>query len=197
MFDEPLKKGGLTSGSSKFDESVKKEVRTLDSSKWDVLKRPDIPASLRICAGTDGSVTQLLEVLTGKSVAVKTLKQSVIKATADIAEMLEIKEGDEVNNRIVTLNVNNTVYVLAKSLAPVKRMPQAMRDDLMKADIPVGRILREHRLETRRDILDMELVHSDFFGSLPVLSRKYKIIHKKKVLMWINECFPVDERWNL
>ena len=33
----------------------------------DVLKRPDIPACLRICAGTDGSVTQLLEVLTGKT----------------------------------------------------------------------------------------------------------------------------------
>ncbi len=162
---------------------------------WDVLKRPDIPASLRICAGTDGSVTQLLEVLTGKSVTVKTLEQSVIEATADVAELLEVEEGDEVNSRLVTLNVNNTVYMLAKSLAPVKRMPQAMRNDLMKADIPIGRILREHRLETRRDILDMEIVRNDFFGSLPVLSRKYKIFHKNRVLMWINECFPVDERW--
>lgn len=162
---------------------------------WNVLKRPDIPVSLRICAGTDGSITQLLEVLTGNRVTVKTLNQNVIKAADDVAKLLEIEEGDEVNSRLVTLNVNNTVYVLAKSLSPIKRMPQAMRKDLMKADIPVGRILREHRLETRRDILDIELVHSDFFGSLPVLSRKYNIIHKNMVLMWINECFPVDERW--
>ncbi len=181
MFDDPVKKGGLTLG----------------SSKWDVLKRPDIPTSLRICAGTDGSVTQLLEVLTGKAVTVKTIEQSVIKATADVAKLLEIEEVDEVNRRLVTLNVNNKVYALAKSLTPLKRMPQAMRDDLMKADIPVGRILREHRLETRRDILDMEIVRNDFFGSLPVLSRNYKIIHKNRVLMWINECFPIDERWDL
>ncbi len=197
MFDEPVKKGGLTLGSSKFDESVKKELRALDSSKWDVLKRPDIPASLRICAGTDGSVTQLLEVLTGKTIEVKTLEQNVIKATPDVAKLLDIDIGDEVNSRLVTLDAGGTVYVLAKSLAPVKRMPQLVRDDLMRADIPIGRILREHRLETRRDILDIEIVQNDFFGSLPVLSRKYKIIHKNRVLMWINECFPIDERWNL
>lgn len=162
---------------------------------WDVLKRPDIPACLRICAGTDGSVTQLLEVLTGKSVEVKTLEQRVIKATQEIAGLLEIDEGDEVNERLVTLSAGGTVYVLAKSLAPIKRMPQAVRNDLMRADIPIGRILREHKLETRRDILNMEIVRSDFFGKLPVLSREYRIIHKDEVLMWINECFPVDDRW--
>lgn len=164
---------------------------------WEVLKRHDIPACLRICAGTDGSVTQLLEVLTGKTVEVKTLEQSVIKATPNIAKLLEIKEGDEVNNRLVTLSANGSVYSLAKSLASIKRLPQEMRNELMKADIPIGRILREHKLETRRDILKIEIVHLDFFGDIPVLSREYRIIYKNKVLMWINECFPVDDRWKL
>lgn len=164
---------------------------------WDALKRPDIPACLRICAGTDGSVTQLLEVLTGKSVEVKTLEQRVIKATPEKAGLLEIDEGDEVNERLVTLSAGGVVYVLAKSLAPIKRMPQAVRNDLMRADIPIGRILREHKLETRRDILKMEIVREDFFGDIPVLSREYRIIYENKVLMWINECFPVDERWRI
>ncbi len=164
---------------------------------WDVLKRPDIPACLRICAGTDGSVTQLLEVLTGKTVEVKTLEQSIIKATPDIAKLLDIGIGEEVNSRLVTLNAGGTIYVLAKSLAPLKRMPQPVRDDLMKADIPIGRILREHKLETRRDILKMEIVQRDFFGNVPVISREYRIIYGNKALMWINECFPVDERWKM
>ena len=164
---------------------------------WDVLKRPDIPACLRICAGTDGSVTQLLEVLTGKTVEVKTLGQGIIKATPEIAKLLDVDVGDEVNSRLVTLDAGGTVYVMAKSLAPVKRMPQAVRDDLMRADIPIGRILREHKLETRRDILKMEIVQQDFFGNVPVLSREYRIIYETKVLMWINECFPVDGRWKM
>lgn len=163
----------------------------------DVLKRPDIPACLRICAGTDGSVTLLLEVLTGKTVEVKTLEQGIIKATPDIAKLLDIDVGDEVNSRLVTLEAGGTVYVLAKSLAPVKRMPQPVRDDLMRADIPIGRILRDYRLETRRDILKMEIVHRDFFGNIPVLSREYRIIYRDETLMWINECFPVDDRWKM
>lgn len=162
---------------------------------WDILKRPDIPACLRICAGTDGSVTQLLEVLTGKNVRVETLRQEVIHATKEMSELLGIEANDEVNSRLVTLNVNNTVYVLAKSIAPLKRIPQSVRNDLMRADIPIGRILRDYKLETRRDIITMEIVHRDFFGDLPVLSRKYSIIYENNVLMWINECFPVDDRW--
>lgn len=163
----------------------------------DVLKRPDIPACLRICAGTDGSVTQLLEVLTGKGVEVETISQHVIKAAPEIAKLLDIETGDDVNDRLVTLKVDDIIYVLAKSLTPINRIPHGVREDLLRANIPIGRILREHRLETRRDILKMEIVHRDFFGDLPVLSREYKIIYKNAVLMWINECFPVDERWKM
>ncbi|MFZ3384719.1 MAG: chorismate pyruvate-lyase family protein [Candidatus Methanoperedens sp.] len=163
----------------------------------DVLRRPDIPACLRICAGTDGSVTQLLEVLTGKSVKVETISQGVIKASKEIARLLDIGTGEDVNDRLVTLKVDDIVYVLAKSLSPINRIPEAVRADLMRADIPIGRILREHKLETRRDILKMEIVHRDFFGQLPVLSREYKIIYENAVLMWINECFPVDGRWKM
>lgn len=163
----------------------------------DVLRRPEIPACLRICAGTDGSVTQLLEVLTGKSVKVETISQGVIKATKEIARLLDIETGEDVNDRLVTLKVDGIVYVLAKSLSPINRIPEAVRADLMRADIPIGRILREHKLETRRDILNMEIVHRDFFGELPVLSREYKIIYENAVLMWINECFPVDGRWKM
>lgn len=163
----------------------------------DILRRPDIPACLRICAGTDGSITQLLDVLTGKSVRVETIFQGSIKATEGTARLLDINEGDEVNKRLVILKVDDVVYVLAKSLSPIKRMPQGVKDDLMKADIPIGRILREHKLETRRDILKMEIVQRDFFGEIPVLSREYNILYENAVLMWINECFPIDDRWKL
>ena len=164
---------------------------------WDALNRQDIPACLRICAGTDGSVTLLLELLTGKAVNVKTLEQCVVKATLEIAKLLDIDEGDEVNSRLVTLSADGVVYVLAKSLSAIKRMPQEVRSDLMRADIPIGKILREHKLETRRDILKMEMLRSGFFGDVPVLSREYRIIYKGKALMWINECFPVDGRWKM
>ncbi len=164
---------------------------------WDILKRHDIPASLRICAGTDGSVTLLLELLTGKTVNVETKKQGAIKATSEAAWLLDIDAGDEVNERLVVLTAGGTVYALAKSLAPVKRMPPDVRKDIMQADIPIGRILRDHKLETRRDIINMRMTANAFFGGIPVLSREYIIIHNNSILMWINEFFPVDDRWDI
>ncbi|MDW7728086.1 MAG: chorismate pyruvate-lyase family protein [Candidatus Methanoperedens sp.] len=164
---------------------------------WDILKRHDIPASLRICAGTDGSVTMLLELLTCKTVKVETKEQRAIKATGEVAGILDIDIGEEVNKRLVVLTAGDTVYALASSLAPVKRMPPDVRKDIMQADIPIGRILRDHKLETRRDIINMKITASAFFGVIPVLSREYYIIHKNSILMWINEFFPVDGRWDI
>ena len=164
---------------------------------WDVLKKPDIPASLRICAGTDGSVTLLLEQLTGNTVHIETKEQRVIKATPEIAGLLDIEEGDEVNERLVVLTAGETVYALAKSLAAVKRMPPDVRKDITQADIPIGRILRDHKLETRRDIINMGITTNDFFAGITVLSREYNIIHNNSILIWINELFPVDDRWDV
>ena len=158
----------------------------------------DLPTCLRICAGTDGSVTHLLELMTGQVVRVKTRQQQVTEAGDEIAELLDISAGDAVNERIVLLCAGDVVYVYAWSLVPIKRMPVGMEDDLTRADIPIGRILKEYAIESRREIDEIEVFESRVFGEeCMVLSRKYRIIHDNMALMWINEMFPIDDRWNL
>jgi chorismate-pyruvate lyase len=77
-------------------------------------------------------------------------------------------------------------------------MPETMREQLMRADIPIGQILRSHNLEIRRDMRELEILEREStFDGIPVLSRSYKIIHNNCTFMWINEHFPIDERWNL
>ena len=158
----------------------------------------NLPTCLRICAGTDGSVTHLLELMTGQAVRVKTRQQQIIEAGDEIAGLLDISAGDAVNERIVLLCAGDVVYVHARSLAPIKQMPSGMEEALMRADIPIGRILREYAIESRREIDEIEILESRVFGKLcPALSRKYRIIHDNRVLIWINEMFPIDDRWNL
>lgn len=165
---------------------------------FDKLNQKEIPTALRICAGTDGSVTFLLEVMTGKEVKVMTIYQKVEDATPDEARLLGIEAGEPVNHRKVVLTVSDTPYVVARSLAPINSMPAGIRDDLMRVDIPIGRILRKHRLEIRRDILNIELKNGeDIFNDIQVLSREYVIIHDGRILIWINELFPVDDRWKI
>src|SRR5512137_1984667 len=157
--------------------------------------------------GTDGSVTQILEAITGKQVVIETRVQKIIPADPITADRLMINEGDLVNYRIVEIKTTgNKVLIYAISHTPITRLSQKFKDDLMKADIPIGRIIQNHRIEARREILNTRVSPaSDETGRIfslcikePLLSRQYRIIHEGKPLIFIEEQFPynkfLDER---
>jgi beta-ribofuranosylaminobenzene 5'-phosphate synthase len=162
----------------------------------------------KILLGTDGSVTQLLESVTGHPVSVRTREQEVVKADTLAAERLNITPGDAVNHRIVELldAATGEVLVYAESQTPVARLAPEFRDDLMKADIPIGRIIERHHIEARREILTARVTPAkdDVSGIFsicrnePLLMRQYQIIHGGKPLIFIEEQFPynkfLDER---
>ncbi|SFM16290.1 chorismate--pyruvate lyase family protein [Methanolobus profundi] len=162
------------------------------------LKSFEIPTCLRVCAGTDGSVTFLLEIMTKHPTAVVTEYQHIIPADEKMADIFGVDVGADINERVVTLIAGDTPYVFARSLSAIENMPDVVRCDLMKADIPIGRILRDHNIETRRDFESIDIEDDEpLFGAQKVLSRSYRIVHHNGVLMWINEKFPVDDRWCL
>jgi 4-hydroxybenzoate synthetase (chorismate lyase) len=101
---------------------------------------------------TDGSVTTLLEVLTGKPIVVTTLLQQVVKADTERAVELDIAEGDNINYRVVVLKNedDDRPLIYAESYTPIGRLQKDFRHDLMKADIPIGRILAQRKIESRR-----------------------------------------------
>jgi beta-ribofuranosylaminobenzene 5'-phosphate synthase len=152
--------------------------------------------------GTDGSVTQLLESITGKRVVIRTLVQKIIDADSTIAGNLEIAEGDPVNFRIVEIKTEDDgeVLIYAVSHTPTGRLSPEFRDDLMKADIPIGRIINQHHIEARREILSARVLPAtEEAGRLfsicrnePLLSRQYQIIHAGKPLILIEEQFPYN-----
>ncbi|MDD1703456.1 MAG: chorismate pyruvate-lyase family protein [Methanoregula sp.] len=161
----------------------------------------------KILLGTNGSVTQLLESYTGHPVSVRTREQEVVKADTLAAERLNIAPGDEVNHRIVELCDASTgeVLVYAKSQTPLSRLAPEFRDDLMKADIPIGRIIERHHIESRREILAARVTSAKDAGGIfpvcrnePLLMRQYQIIHSGEPLIFIEEQFPynkfLDER---
>ncbi|MEN6395620.1 MAG: beta-ribofuranosylaminobenzene 5'-phosphate synthase [Methanoregula sp.] len=156
----------------------------------------------KILLSTDGSVTRLLESVTGHPVSVRTRAQVIVKADACAAERLNIVPGDDVNHRVVELLDTTTgeVLVYAKSQTPVARLAPAFRDDLMKADIPIGRIIEQHHIEARREILSARVTPapenvSGIFSickNEPLLSRQYQIIHGGEPLIVIEEQFPYN-----
>lgn len=152
----------------------------------------------RILLTTDGSITAIIEAYTQKSVEVETVVQKVIPADPEIAQLLGISEGEEVNYRVVYLKSGGEIYAKAVSYTPLKRLENGFREDLMRADIPVGRILKKHGIEARREIkwgkvvADEELAR-EFGVSAPlILVRNYNIIHGGEIMMNITEYFPME-----
>jgi beta-ribofuranosylaminobenzene 5'-phosphate synthase len=153
----------------------------------------------QLLLNTDGSVTTLLEVLTGKPVVVTTLLQQVVKADTDRAIDLDITEGDNINYRVVVLKNedDDRPLIYAESYTPIARLQKEFRHDLMKADVPIGRILAQRKIESRREIRRIETTLNeelcDLFNvprDIPLLSRTYDIISNGMVLIRITETFP-------
>jgi beta-ribofuranosylaminobenzene 5'-phosphate synthase len=149
---------------------------------------------------TDGSITTLLEIITGEPVTVRTLTQGITKADYEISELLEIEEGDNINYRVVILkNVESEKpLIYAESYTPISRLQRQFKHDLMKADMPIGRIMRERKIESRREIEKIETVFNDELSEIfdvpyhvPMLSRTYNIINNDMVLIRITETFPL------
>jgi len=150
---------------------------------------------------TDGSVTTLLEAISGDEVSVTTLSQVVATPGKDVAAALEIGTTEMVNHRTVVLKNSRTgeALVYAVSYTPLLRLEPGFRDDLMRADTPIGKILKKHAIESRREILKIGVRESDNIISLglgnrsgPFLFRSYKIIRAREPLMFIEEFFPAS-----
>jgi beta-ribofuranosylaminobenzene 5'-phosphate synthase len=148
---------------------------------------------------TDGSVTNLLEVVAGERIEVHTLAQQVVRADRDEAADLGIEIGDLINFRVVDLvgSESTRTYVHAISHTPLDRLGPEFRDDLMAADIPIGRILQRYHMETRREIRDIRPIRADrnlartfdVPAESVLFSRRYCIVHEQQPLIFIEEIF--------
>lgn len=151
----------------------------------------------KILLTTDGSITAILDVLNGK-IDLKTLEQHFKKATPEIAELLEIDDGDDVNYREVLMYKNDKPLISALSYIPLKRLHEDFKCDLIAADIPIGRILRKYNMESRREIKTIQVEKPDeklkdiYKTDEDILTRTYTIIHDDEILIWIKEFFPIS-----
>lgn len=165
----------------------------------EVEKEVNLSPVQKILLTTDGSITRVFEALTGEEISVDTEGQRIIPADEKIAKVLKIDPGDEVNFRVVNLKNSREVLAHATSYAPLKRIEEGFRYKITKADVPIGKIMSELKIEARREITSCSVIRADekLAGLFKVpensalLKRNYNIIHKNEVLLNITEIFKV------
>lgn len=134
----------------------------------------------KMLLGTDGSVTNLLEIVTGQPVEIETLEQRTLPADEAVAAELVVRPGDEINYRAVKLKRADTgeTLIYAVSHTPLNRLEVSFKDDLTRADIPIGLILKKHEIESRRDITGTGFSQAD-----EDMSRVFNIFPRETMLV--------------
>jgi len=163
----------------------------------DLNKLGQLSDRLKALLVTDGSVTTLLEAFTGGTVSVVGLQQGMEDAGVREAYLLRILRGEKVNRREVLLvagDGHNLEY--AVSHTPLSRLTPESRDDVLHTDLPIGKILASHDIESRREIINAGLTSApEIVGLLEMPAgsrvpwREYLIIQHGQPLMKIMEFF--------
>jgi len=145
-------------------------------------------------------MTRLLELVFCCKAELKTLSQLVVPCPSNAAKLLQVSRGEPVNEREIIIYRESDAQPLlyAKSYAPLSRLKPQFKNDLMRADTPIGTIMQKHKIEARREIIDVGLMPtSTWLGRLlglegPYLFRTYNIITEERPLIVISEFFAAS-----
>jgi chorismate-pyruvate lyase len=139
---------------------------------------------------TDGSVTPMLEASFDSPVAVETRINTVD----------EIRPRSLYRHAILRLADSGRPLLRASSVLAVDRLPAGARTALLVGEAPIGTVLRDARLETRRELApyradtatadDVEALGVDE-GSI-VFERTYRILSYSRELAIVTERMPAS-----
>jgi chorismate-pyruvate lyase len=152
------------------------------------------PKSLQLLMQTDGTVTDLVKLLAGEEI-------KVIK----LLELRTLVEQQNILNRRIYLqgvdSLKNWVY--AESIIYLDNLSDEFVNDLINNTIPIGTLWMNYRMETFKSLISKEFQitskedSSGFPENTELLSRKYQVFNSKKLIMEINEKFPIKHYSNL
>ena len=177
------------------NEANKRLIEKMNDLEEDYVQK--FSNTQKILLTTDGSITAILDVLYGK-IELDTLDQHLEDADAEHAKLVNVNEGDEINFREVLMHKGEQPLIYAISHVPLGRCSKEVCNDLLRADIPIGRILKNYHIESRREVNNIFIEKpndklKELFGTdEDFLARDYVIINNDEILMWIKEMFPVS-----
>jgi beta-ribofuranosylaminobenzene 5'-phosphate synthase len=151
----------------------------------------------RFLLATDGTVTPALAAYLGEPIGVRVLGQEQATLIRP-DDHLRLAVGRPIlERRVVLYGVESGTAVLyADSRVAVDRLGSPVRADLLSGELPIGLVLRRHRMETfreslgagRRPAVGEAAAH---LGSCDVCWRTYAIITGGFPLIVVHEEFPV------
>jgi beta-ribofuranosylaminobenzene 5'-phosphate synthase len=140
----------------------------------------------QLLLSTDGTVTPMLECLTGQRVAVAGLTQSYVEPSQDIVRLLPDGADGLLLSRRTRLvgTASGETLLRAHSLIVPDALPSALLADLLNTQEPIGRLLRRHRFESYRELVAEPPQHPE--------QRRYRVFAGGHPVFLLEEEFSFD-----
>jgi len=154
---------------------------------------------LEVLLHTDGSVTRILKRFFD-NVEVNPIETVTVTVEDEKAKLLGVPDGDEVYLRRVVIEADGVPVILAETLARPDNLPGKMKREVLQSSKPLGVMIEEHELETRRVILEVfeaelqprEMGLLGIMGRETVPARRYLVIHRATPMLLITEKYNPD-----
>jgi chorismate-pyruvate lyase len=164
------------------------------------IKASSLTQLQRVLIITDGTLSEILEAAFLERIRLVKISQEVVSSTASDAH-LNPANGEAFLERKIILQgtKSNNNYVYAESVIAIDRLSPRFHHELVHSDTSLGRLWLEHRLETFKELLEVQYeragerskhFHCDTSGML--LARTYRVFSAALPVMTITECFPVE-----
>ena len=146
------------------------------------------PLSLQLLMQTDGTVTELIKLLTNEEI-------QVVK----LSEKKEI-QSQVLNRQIFLQGVTSGInWLYATSKIYLQNLSDEFVRELTEETIPIGTLWIKYRMETYKQLVDQYEEYlttntNDETGEEnKYLTRIYQVFNQSKLIMEITEKFPIDK----
>ena len=152
----------------------------------------------RLMLFTDGRITDIVQAYSGETVEAIKLSQELISLEQPLPALKLIGKEKVVNRSIVLQGkVSKTNYLYADSVLVLNRLDRRIRDDLVFSSKPIGKLLREYKVETFREILECGIEPARSLApyfqieeTADIIFRTYRVLIDRSPVMLITEKFP-------
>ena len=151
----------------------------------------------KVLLTVESSITAILDVLYGK-VSIFLLNKYFEPADSKKAALLNVDEGEEIHYREVLIHGRGKPMIYALSFIALNRCRKEAHKDLTNGEIPIGKLLKKYKVESRRELKNIYIEEPDatlrelFKTSAKFVSREYVIIENGEIIMFTKESFPVN-----
>ena len=152
----------------------------------------------RLMLVTDGRITDIVQAYSGETLEAVKLYQKMIICDAKFSA-LKLDQEQQVVERSIVLQGTKTKtnYLYADSYLVLDRLDTHLRNELIFSSQPIGKLLRENKIETYREIIDCGIEPADsltqYFDIEPgteIIYRTYQVLVAGYPIMLITEKFP-------